>query len=330
MPKLHSNLFIEAQKTHASKNLAVQILTFILFIFIVQLAQGLVCAIFTMPSIAEEMSRSGMLESGGSVSFTESYQASMKAIESTPSAMIAMLYTNIFGILFAIAYCRAFEHRSYASMGFRKRKAVPRYLTGLLAGIILMSLITGLAVLTETADLSLAADINIGMIIVYFFGFLIQGASEEIMFRGYFMTTIGGTHSPVTAVAVSSLAFAAAHLGNGGISVLAFINLTLFGAFAAFYMICFDDIWGVCAVHSIWNFTQGNIFGISVSGMSEAASVFRFNVLSDKNWLSGGDFGIEGSIITTAILTAAIVLILLRIRKNQSAETQDASGCGIG
>lgn len=324
MIKLRPKMFAEAEKTHAASNLALQILIFIAFFFISQLATGIVASFFAMPSMMEEMANSGTFDTGQAVTFDESYNAAMKAMENNPTVMIASLFATVIGTILSILYCRTIEHRSYGSMGFRKRKALPHYLMGLAVGIAMMGAITGISVLTGISEIKLTSNIQVGLILLYFLGFFIQGMSEEVIFRGYFMSTVGGKHSAATAIAVSSIGFAIAHLANPGITVLAFINLTLFGIFAALYIICFDDIWGACAIHSIWNFTQGNVFGISVSGTGEAASVFRTTAVSDKAWLSGGEFGIEGSILTTVVLVAASVIVLLRIRKNQNTEVQEA------
>jgi len=203
-------------------------------------------------------------------------------------------------------------------MGVRKRKLIPHYLTGLLVGIIMMSAIAMLSVVTGVNSISLCSNINVGIILLYLTGFFVQGMSEEFIFRGYLMTTIGGYHSPVLAVGISSSAFALAHIFNPGFGILSCINLALFGVFAGLYMICFNDIWGVCGIHSIWNFMQGNFYGISVSGTSNTESVFRTTAETSYSFLSGGEFGIEGSIFTTIILSAGIAIVFLKLRKNQN------------
>lgn len=65
---------------------------------------------------------------------------------------------------------------------------------------------------------------------------------------------------------------------------------------------------------------QGNFYGISVSGTGNTESVFRTTSQTSYSWLNGGDFGIEGSIFTTIVLLSGIVLILIKIRKNQNKE----------
>ncbi len=137
------------------------------------------------------------------------------------------------------------------------------------------------------------------------------------------MTTIGGYHSPLLAVGISSAAFALAHVANPGFNVLSCINLVLFGVFAGMYMIYSDNIWGVCGIHSVWNFMQGNFYGISVSGIGDTESVFRTSAITSNSWLSGGKFGIEGSIFTTLVLSAGITAVLLNIRKKSRCEKKE-------
>lgn len=120
------------------------------------------------------------------------------------------------------------------------------------------------------------------------------------------------------AVGISAGAFAFAHAFNPGFGILPCVNLVLFGVFAALYMICSGDIWGVCGIHSVWNFMQGNFYGISVSGTGDTESVFRTTQKTAYNWLSGGEFGIEGSIFTTVVLSAGIAVIFFKLRKNQN------------
>ena len=133
------------------------------------------------------------------------------------------------------------------------------------------------------------------------------------------MTTIGGSHKTWLAVLISAAAFSLAHAGNPGFGVFSAFNLALFGVFAAMYIIAFDDIWGISAIHSIWNFTQGSLWGISVSGTGGVESIFRTSAKSSISFLTGGEFGIEGSIFTTIVLGAGIYVLWRKIAKQSSA-----------
>ena len=111
-------------------------------------------------------------------------------------------------------------------------------------------------------------------------------------------------------IIVSSVAFGALHLGNAGIAPLAFINLILFGIFAGVYFIRRGNIWGIAAVHSIWNFAQGNIFGVLVSGNDFGTTIFTSTINENLTILNGGDFGLEGGILTTIVMVAGIVIMM--------------------
>lgn len=60
----------------------------------------------------------------------------------------------------------------------------------------MMTVITLLSVAVGVNSISLCSNINTGIILLYLLGFFVQGMSEEFIFRGYLMTTIGGYHSP--------------------------------------------------------------------------------------------------------------------------------------
>lgn len=321
MINLKPKMFDEASKSHASPNLAVQLISFVVLFLVIYLAESIVPAILSYQPLMDILTEQGKLDEGQKLSISEAIEYSAKLTES-PRIMVSMLISTVAGTLLSIFYCRFIEMRTVSSMGVRKRRLVPNYFIGIGVGLLMMTTITMLTVLSGANSIKLCSDINVKIILLFLLGFFFQGMSEEFIFRGCLMNSVGGKHSPYLAIAISSVAFAAAHLANPGISVLAMINLTLFGVFAAVYMIYFDDIWGVCAIHSIWNFSQGNIFGISVSGSVNAESVFRTVNRSDSAVLNGGNFGIEGSIFTTLVLCAGTAVMLLLIKKKQSPKTK--------
>lgn len=321
MINLNSKMFKEASKSHASPNLAVQLLSFAALFLVIYLAESVVTAAASYVPLMERLNTQGYLEGEKKLSFSDSIKLSSD-VAMSPKVMIPTLIGTIFGTILSMIYCRFIEMRKLSSMGVRKRRLIRNYVMGLAVGIIMMTSITMLTVLFGANGIKLCTKINVGLILLYLLGFFFQGMSEEFIFRGCLMTSIGGKHSPYLAVTVSSLAFAAAHAANPGFSVLPMINLTLFGVFAAVYMICFDDIWGICAVHSIWNFSQGNIFGISVSGSGSTESIFRTSANSSSTILTGGKFGIEGSIFTTLILCIGIIAVLLIINKKRPPELE--------
>ena len=99
------------------------------------------------------------------------------------------------------------------------------------------------------------------------------------------------------------------------LSFIAFLNLILFGVFAALLLVKCENIWIVGAFHSIWNFVQGDLYGIQVSGMAVSNSIFTSEMVSGREIINGGSFGMEGGIAVTAVLLAGISYIVYSLNK---------------
>lgn len=314
MLELKPKMFREAEKSAASENIIINILIFLAVFIIVMLLESAIPAILSMPEIMDRITDEGLIGANADKQRIAEISAEVSMKQ---KYLIPTLFCTAFAIFGSMVYCRFIEARHLSSMGLRKRKAVPHYMQGLAVGIVMMSALVGISWLCGVVDITVCKNVNYGAIGLFFLGFLIQGASEEFMFRGYFMNTLGSRFHWLIAVGVSSAAFSLAHVANPGYNLLVFFNLALFGAFAGLYMICFDDIWGVCAIHFVWNFTQGCLFGISVSGTGQTESILRTTASSSSDLLTGGDFGIEGSIITTIVLLVSISAVALRIIKSK-------------
>lgn len=319
MLKLRPKMFDESAKSHASKNIWVQIAIFIAVFIVIYIVESIIPSIVSAKPMDEALEARGLLNSNSKLTFHEAYEVAAE-VAAKPGVMIPTLFSMGLGTLISMFYVRFFEVRKVCSMGCRSEKAGIHYLAGLGIGTVMMTAITLLTVVSGANTLSRCSDVNYGLIVLFLIGFLIQGMSEEFIFRGYFMTTIGGSHSPYLAILISSVAFGLAHSANPGISPLAMFNLILYGVFAAVYMIHFDNIWGVCGIHSIWNFTQGNLYGISVSGNANTESILSTTAKSSNDILTGGKFGIEGSIFTTVVLLTGTVIILILQRKQEMSE----------
>ena len=135
------------------------------------------------------------------------------------------------------------------------------------------------------------------------------------MFRGYMMPRLASRYGLIPAITVSSLLFCLFHGINPGFSVLAFINLILISILYALIAYYTESIWIVCAAHTLWNFTQGNICGLEVSGNTGNVSLFHTEYAANANPLiTGGTFGPEGGLAVTAVTVIAIVAVLVIFR----------------
>jgi hypothetical protein len=146
---------------------------------------------------------------------------------------------------------------------------------------------------------------------------LIPGFMEELFFRGILFRWIEEFAGSWAALVVTSALFGLAHILNPG--------ATWFSSFAiaveaglllgSAYMLT-RSLWMPIGLHAAWNFTQGAIFGVPVSG-HPTAGMFHAK-LTGPALLSGGDFGLEASVIALATATAAgLWLLWLAIRRGE-------------
>ena len=138
------------------------------------------------------------------------------------------------------------------------------------------------------------------------------------------MVSVGRRYPVVIAILLNSLVFSLLHLLNPGVSLIAVINIMLIGIFFSVYFLRTGNIWGVGAIHSIWNFMQGNVFGMEVSGMKMSCSFFSSVSDPSKSFWNGGSFGAEGGFSVTVVLIVALLLLLLIPKKTICNEFQGA------
>ena len=241
------------------------------------------------------------------------WDAIMQITASMPSWLwLVNLFCTALMTATVILFCRLFQKRSLPSLGFRRRHAAQEYLIGALVGAALFSLAVLLCWLTGSLTLE-KSSFSVGMWILFLLGFIIQGMSEEVLCRGYFMPSLARKSSLLWAILINSLLFSALHLFNPGISIIALLNIALFGILASLYVLRRGDIWGACAMHSLWNFVQGNVFGIHVSGNPIGTSPFSASLPASHKLWNGGDFGLEGGLAVTLVLSIGIFLFLFVI-----------------
>lgn len=238
---------------------------------------------------------------------------------------IVFLASSGLYIIASIIYCKCFEKRSLFGIGFNKRGIIPEYLLGLAVGAVMISAPALICYLTGCVEFSLSASASPLAIVLFFLAFILQGLGEEVLFRGYLLTSLSRRHNVWVAIIISSLMFAVFHVPNANFSIIAFINIALFGIFAAVFMLKRGSIWGVGAIHTAWNFLQGNIFGISVSGNPKFSSVLEAVNADFGSILSGGDFGLEGGLGATVILLVALLCALLMPAKKSEVHAGGAT-----
>ena len=133
--------------------------------------------------------------------------------------------------------------------------------------------------------------------------------AEEILFRGIVYRLVEEAGGTWLALLISGALFGLMHLGNPGASVVAAGALALeAGILLGALFALTRRLWLPIGVHLGWNFSVGNVFGLSVSGTQSAALVDSRMV--GPEWLTGGAFGIEASAAAILICCAVATLVL--------------------
>jgi membrane protease YdiL (CAAX protease family) len=125
---------------------------------------------------------------------------------------------------------------------------------------------------------------------------------EELLFRGYVYQKLRQV-SGWFAILSTSLVFAALHGGNAGITALALANIFVAGILLAAAYDRYKRLWCPIGLHLAWNLISGPIAGYNVSGFAAKSTVFR-TFGGGAPMITGGVFGIEGSIWTLLVLAA--------------------------
>ena len=221
------------------------------------------------------------------------------------------LFSFVFILLLFIFWVKVIEKNSLSTLGFVKKNWLKYLGWGILISLLQMGVIAlvyqvgGIGTF-ELNELSLEPIL---FILGLFPFWLLQGGTEEVATRGWLLTRIAARTNLPLAIAISSSLFGILHMGNAGVTFLSVLNIILDGVLAGLLFIYTDSIWLVVAQHGTWNYVQGNLLGFQVSGTGADASIFSFTMGDGPDWLTGGAFGAEGSIITTLVLLVSLVIV---------------------
>jgi uncharacterized protein len=218
-------------------------------------------------------------------------------------------YTAVAQAAINIALLVAVYKLTIAPLGARPRDDLPAAgsLSGLgrgtIAGAALFSLIVGVAALLGVYHIVGKGDAS-GLLLTLTSSAILPAFTEELLFRGILFRWIEEFGGSWAGLVLSSALFGIVHILNPGatwfssFAVAVEAGLLLGGA----YMLT-RSLWMPIGLHAAWNFTQGAVFGLPVSGIAEQGLLA--GRLTGPAILSGGGFGLEASIITLMIATAA-------------------------
>jgi membrane protease YdiL (CAAX protease family) len=160
-------------------------------------------------------------------------------------------------------------------------------------------------VLSEADPAAISRSLAVSLLV-----FGAAAAFEEALFRGYVLQTFARARLAWLAIGLTSAFFAALHLRNPDAGLFSTANTALAGVWFGLAYMRSRDLWFPFGLHLAWNWLQGSVFGIEVSGLTTivSAPVLRENDRGPA-WLTGANYGVEGGLVTTIALIISMVAI---------------------
>lgn len=218
-------------------------------------------------------------------------------------------------------WARTMDKLSLKDLGLTQKKVFVSWVIGSLCGAGLIAVVLVGLILLGAAHLSWGGVSSAAPILLGALVYAVQGLSEEVVFRGYLLNVMSSRWGMVAGILVNSALFSLSHTFNAGFSIIAFINLFLAGTVLASLYWLSANVWLVSAVHAAWNFTLGIILGGVVSGTTQPVHLLTLQ-MEQGNWLiTGGSFGIEGSLSCFVVLVAVRAVLWRRVVHRYSITT---------
>ncbi len=184
------------------------------------------------------------------------------------------------------------------------RLAVPELLRGMLWGFLLI--VSCLALIMAFTDVRPARGDGFPWRAIALI-FIPAVLHEELLFRGYPFQKLLRWNRLFALFFVAFL-FAALHITNESVTPLGLFNIFLGGIVLALAYERYGRLWFPIGFHLAWNLTTGPVFGHEVSGY-EALRSLLLETGDGPDLLTGGEFGVEGSVLMTCVELAAIALL---------------------
>ena len=240
-----------------------------------------------------------------------------------PIRIVADIIVRIVpGVLAYLLIARQIERRSMPEVAWRR--ALPDMAMGFAGGFALISLVVATCWLAGAYRIT---QVNPGFdwarpLLVYGFA---TAVLEEIIFRGILFRILDETAGVAWALGISAVLFGAVHMGNKGATLWTSTAIAIeAGVLLGVTYHVTKSLWAVIGLHMSWNFLQGGVFGSAVSGIASDSSLL-VGEFRGAEWLTGGAFGLEASVVTV-LLSLAGSAALLAASRRRTRENQALAG----
>jgi CAAX protease family protein len=237
--------------------------------------------------------------------------------QSVPGLLVALLLVAATLATYYV-YVRVIERRAVVELG------TPHALAAVGAGFLVGGLLFGATMLALVcAGIgSVTRDGGLAALLYPLVAALVAAVSEEVLIRGVFFRILEERLGSWLSLALTAALFGGLHAFNTGATVTSSVAVALEAGvlLAAVYMYS-RRLWMPIGLHAGWNFTEGGIFGASVSGHDgHGMLASRFH---GPDLLTGGEFGPEASVVAVAVCVAlGAVFVMLAVRRGHVVPPQ--------
>lgn len=222
------------------------------------------------------------------------------------------LFVSFSCIFSYILFFKKYEKRTiteFSTKGLAKNISI-----GALIGFVLQSLT--ILVIYLNGSYSVVNINPVSFILIPFTIMFTVAIIEEILVRGIIFRIVEEKLGSYISLTISAVLFGVFHLANPHGTLISAICITTAGfLFGAIFMYS-RNLWMPIALHFAWNFTQSGIFGAITSGNEKTSSLLEAKIQGPE-FITGGEFGPEGS-IQAIIFCAAATIILLVLNHKQN------------
>ncbi len=229
--------------------------------------------------------------------------------ENSTLLLEVLLIFSIFGALFLLT--KLYKPLTFGQLFIVKKNALNGFLKGTMFGIAIMGICVGLLSLMGYVSFTVG-KISVSLVFFYVAYFFVVALFEELLFRTYALFIFAETYPVTLTIIINGLLFGLIHLLNPGFTWLAMLNVSLAGVLFSMFTLYYRNLSWAVGIHLGWNYAQGIIFGFNVSGTS-TPSILKTRPIAN-GYLSGGEFGVEGSLICTIILLLIISYFMMRFK----------------
>lgn len=142
------------------------------------------------------------------------------------------------------------------------------------------------------------------------------GAAEELLFRGYPLFALREAAGRVAAVVATAALFSVVHAANPHFGWLAGLNVALVGVILGAWVLQTGSIWGAVGLHIGWNWGLAAGIALPLSGLRFPPPCYAGRV-EGASWLTGGEFGMEASVLATVSWGALGLVLVIRRRRGR-------------